>query len=138
MEVEYIALSQSMRHLIHIHKILKEIITIEFAVPKPISHVTHSKSVGNTNEIDQKYNIPRSTVFEDNDACLKCACMPRLTPCSKHIGIPYHWFCDKLKLSKFSKKRITYSPISGSKEKIGQMVSNIVSQKESCNIQSKR
>jgi hypothetical protein len=31
-------------------------------------------------------------VFEDNDACLKFARMPRLTPRTKNIGIPYHWF----------------------------------------------
>jgi hypothetical protein len=36
--------------------------------------------------------ISPSTVFEDNDACLKFARMPKLTPRTKHIGIPYHWF----------------------------------------------
>jgi hypothetical protein len=66
--------------------------TVVFAVPKTISYITHSKSVENANEIDQKYNIPQSTVFEDNNACLKFAHMPRLTPRTKHIGIPYHWF----------------------------------------------
>ena len=40
--------------------------------------------------------IPQSTVYEDNDACLKFARMPKLTPRTKHIGIPYHWFRTKV------------------------------------------
>ena len=35
-------------------------------------------------------------MYEDNAACLKFAHMPRLSPCTKHIGIPYHWFHSKV------------------------------------------
>lgn len=93
MEAEYIALSQSMRDLIPIREVLKEIMTIVFRVPATISYHAHSKafadvSLGTT----PLYNIPASTVYEDNDACLKFARMPKLTPRTKHIGVPYHWF----------------------------------------------
>jgi hypothetical protein len=56
---------------------------------KNISYQKYSKSVYSNVE---KYNIPQSTVFEDNDACLQFARMPRLNSQTKHIGIPYHWF----------------------------------------------
>ena len=92
MEAEFIALSQAMRNLIPIQEVLKEVMTIVFEVPKTISYVTHSKLVYNNHDEVEEYNILQSTVFEDNDACLKFAQMPRLTPCTKHIGIPYHWF----------------------------------------------
>jgi hypothetical protein len=39
-----------------------------------------------------KYTIPHSIVYEDNEACLKVAWMLRLTPHTKHIGVPYHRF----------------------------------------------
>jgi hypothetical protein len=91
MEAEYIALSQSMRDLIPIREILKEVMTIVFDKSPSISYHSHSKAfddtVGSTEHV-----IPQSTVFEDNDACLKFARMPKLTPRTKHIGIPYHWF----------------------------------------------
>ena len=35
-------------------------------------------------------------MFEDNHACLKFARMPKLTPRTKDIGIPYHWFRSKV------------------------------------------
>jgi Reverse transcriptase (RNA-dependent DNA polymerase) len=92
MEAEYIALSQAMRDLIPIREVLKEIMTTVFNVAKNISYVTHTKSAHTENITHEKYNIPSSTVFEDNNACLKFAQMPRLTPRTKHIGVPYHWF----------------------------------------------
>jgi hypothetical protein len=92
MEAEYIALSQAMRGLIPIQEVLKEVMTIVFEVPNTISYVTHSKSVYDNHNEGEKYNILQSTVFEDNDTCLKFARMPQLTPRTKHIGIPYHWF----------------------------------------------
>ena len=91
MEAEYIALSQSMRDLIPIREVLKEIMTIVFNKSPDITYHSHSKafadSVGTAPHV-----IPQSTVYEDNDACLKFARMPKLTPRTKHIGIPYHWF----------------------------------------------
>ena len=38
------------------------------------------------------HTIEQSTVYEDNHACLKFAQMAQLSPCTKHIGTPYHWF----------------------------------------------
>jgi Reverse transcriptase (RNA-dependent DNA polymerase) len=91
MEAEYIALSQSMRDLIPIREVLKEIMTQVFEVEPKITYHSHSKAfddtIGTTPHV-----IPQSTVYEDNDACLKFARMPKLTPRTKHIGMPYHWF----------------------------------------------
>jgi hypothetical protein len=70
--------------------------TVVFEVNKSISYVTHSKSVYAPHKVDKKYNIPPSTVFKDNDACLKFAQLPCLTSRTKHIGIPYHWFREQV------------------------------------------
>jgi hypothetical protein len=94
MEAKYIALSEAMRDLIPIWEVLKEIMTTVFQVSKTISYQTYSKSVYSNDNNVEKYNIPKSTVFEDNDACLQFARMPRLSPQTKHIGILYHWFCS--------------------------------------------
>jgi hypothetical protein len=91
MEAEYIALSQSMRDLIPIREVLKEIMTIVFEITPTISYHSHSKAFDDTIGTTQ-HVIPQSTVYEDNDACLKFVQMPKLTPRTKHIGIPYHWF----------------------------------------------
>ena len=40
--------------------------------------------------------IPTSRVYEDNEACLKFATLPKLSPRTKHIAIPYHFFRDKV------------------------------------------
>ena len=39
-----------------------------------------------------------STVYEDNQACLKHAMMPKMSPRTKHIGVPYqgHFFRSKI------------------------------------------
>ena len=37
-----------------------------------------------------------SVVYEDNAACLGYAKMPKLSPRTKHIGLPYHWFRNKV------------------------------------------
>ena len=97
MESEYLALSQSMRDLIPLREILKEINTVvlekSILVPKC---TTNSKSFSDivTNESDSP--IPKSKVYEDNNACLKFARLPRLTPRTKHIAVPYHWFRSKV------------------------------------------
>jgi hypothetical protein len=36
--------------------------------------------------------IPQSTIHEDNAACLQMARMPKLSPRTKHIAIPLHWY----------------------------------------------
>jgi hypothetical protein len=75
MEAEYIAISQAMRDIILIREVLKEIMTTMFQVSKTMPYQTYS----NDNNAE-KYNIPQSTVFEDNDACLQFGRMTRLTP----------------------------------------------------------
>ena len=40
--------------------------------------------------------IPASKVYEDNAACLKFASTGQLSPRTKHIGVPYHWFRSKV------------------------------------------
>jgi hypothetical protein len=80
MEVKYITFRE----------VLKEIMTIGFKVEPAITYHSHSQAftdtVGTTAHV-----IPQSTVYKDNDVCLKSAHMPKLTPHTKHIGIPYHW-----------------------------------------------
>ena len=83
MEAEYIALSHSMRELIAIREILKEIQqhTMAESTLKPEYRTIH------------KYgSIPQSKVYEDNDACLKFATLPKMSPRTKNIAISYHFF----------------------------------------------
>jgi len=37
-----------------------------------------------------------SVVHEDNEACLKFANMPKISPRTKHIAIPYHFSRSKI------------------------------------------
>ena len=53
---------------------------------------THSKAFSET--IEEEY--PASVVYKDNSACLGFAKMPKLSPHTKHIGLPYHWFRNKV------------------------------------------
>ena len=63
-EAEYIALSHSMRELIGVREVLKEM----------IAHVLHQEEVAPIYRTIHKYGtIPQSTVYEDNEACLKLA-----------------------------------------------------------------
>jgi hypothetical protein len=106
MEAKYIALSQSMRDLIPIREILKEVMLIVFAKSPSISYHSHCKAFDDTVG-SSAHVIPQSTVFEDNNACLKFARMPKLTtPCTKHIGIPYHWFRTQVELLEIHIERI--------------------------------
>jgi hypothetical protein len=89
MESEYIALSQSMRDLIAIREVLKEIQKNVLSETQELVYRTHSKAF-------EEVSIPQSTVHEDNEACLKFANMPKMSPRTKHIGIPYHFFRSKV------------------------------------------
>ena len=40
--------------------------------------------------------LPSSIVYEDNTACWSLARLPRITPHTKHIALPYHWFWSKV------------------------------------------
>ena len=79
--------------------------TIVFERSSDITYNSHSKefdySIGATS-----LEIPQSTVYEDNDACLKFARMPKLTPRTKHIGIPYHWFRTQVERLEIQIERI--------------------------------
>jgi hypothetical protein len=94
MEAEYVALSQAMRDLIPIRELLKEILSIVFGIADTIQYRTHSKAFDDVNTSPS--NIPASNVFEDNAACLKFAQTGQLSPRTKHIGVPYHWFRSKV------------------------------------------
>ena len=83
MESEYIALSQAMRELIACREVLKEIHTHVLHDPQKgqnIKYHTIAKTFG---------EIPMSIVHEDNEACLKFATTPKMSPRTKHIAIPY-------------------------------------------------
>ena len=74
MESEYIALSNAMRELIACREILKEIFTYvmhDTEKGKSINYHTISKTFG---------EIPPSIVHEDNEACLKFATTPKMSP----------------------------------------------------------
>jgi hypothetical protein len=87
MEAEYIALSAAMRELIAIREVLKEVKSIVFDSAARPSYSMIAKTFE---------SLPQSTVFEDNDSCLKFASMPRMSPRTKHIAIPYHFFRSKV------------------------------------------
>ena len=90
MEAEYIALSQSMRDLIAIREVIQEIQTFVIAGKcKSVQFSAHSKAF----TLDK---IPQSIVHEDNEACLKFANMPKMSPRTKHIALPYHFFRSKV------------------------------------------
>jgi hypothetical protein len=73
MEAEYIALSQSMRELLPIRELVREMSTT-MGYKKEFEIRTHSK------------------IFEDNNGALILASSPRMTPRSKHIAVKYHFF----------------------------------------------
>jgi hypothetical protein len=72
-ESEYIALSQAMRELIPLRRLLLEIAT---AMELP----------------EIKDSVIKSTVFEDNNGALTTATAVKMSPRTKHIGVKYHFF----------------------------------------------
>lgn len=71
-EAEYIALSQSLRDVIPLIGLLKELQEIlEFTSTVPTVHCT---------------------VFEDNKGCIDLVNAPRMRPRTKHIALKYHHF----------------------------------------------
>jgi len=87
MEAEYIALSQDMRDLIPIQETVKEIYYKVFKKQLTPNCTAQSKIFNETLEV----TYPSSTVYKDNAACLQFAKMPKMSPRTKHIGLPYHW-----------------------------------------------
>jgi hypothetical protein len=80
MESEYNAMSTAMRDVIPLKRLAKNIIQ------------------GLGGDDVNKINI-KTTLHEDNHGALRLGTMEpgRMTPRSKHYGIKYHWFRDKLK-----------------------------------------
>ena len=79
MEAEYIALSQALRVFLPLRIVLDEVTRALNLKQDPHSSI-------------------KSTVFEDNQACLSLATSdpPRMTPRSKSIAVKYHWFQEHL------------------------------------------
>ena len=71
---EYVALSHSVRALLSLQIIIKEVI---------YNLVIDSEKL--------KF-LSRSTIYEDNNVAIVVATSPRMTPTSKHISFKYHWF----------------------------------------------
>ena len=77
MEAEYIALSQSMRDLIPVRRLLQLI--CDMILPEQIQNARM-----------------HSSVFEDNNGALQLARAPGITPRTKHYAIKYHFFRDNV------------------------------------------
>jgi hypothetical protein len=80
-EAEYIALSQSMRDLLPMRRLLQEAgrgLDLEFSKPA----------------------LLHSTVFEDNNGALSLALSPKISPRTKHIAVKYHHFRESIGESK--------------------------------------
>ena len=77
LHAEYVALSQSLRDLLPLKALVKEVVK-NLKLSKNLSFIT------------------KSTVFEDNQGAITVAQSPRLTPTSKHIAVKYHWFRDHI------------------------------------------
>jgi hypothetical protein len=80
-EAEYIALSQSMRDLIPMRRLVKEAgEALGFDLSAPA--------------------LLHSTVFEDNNGAITLALSPKISPRTKHIAIKYHHFRTSIGQSK--------------------------------------
>ena len=71
---EYVALSNSVRVLLPLKILIKEVID----------------NLGIDSE-DLKF-VSSSTLYEDNNGAIVVATSPSMTPTSKHIAVKYHWF----------------------------------------------
>ena len=71
---EYVALSHSVRALIPLKSLIKEVID----------------NLGIDCE-NLKF-VSSSNVYEENNGAIVVATSPRITPSSKHIAVKYHWF----------------------------------------------
>ena len=75
MEAEYIALSTSMQSLIPLKTLVAEVAASLMEDP---TFLTNTYSL----------------VFEDNNGALILTTVPRMTQRSKHIAVPYNFFCE--------------------------------------------
>ena len=76
-ESEYISLSQSLRDMLPLMELLKEIrVTVPSEYKTPTVHCT---------------------IFEDNKGCIDLVKTPRMRPRTKHIALKYHHFISSIK-----------------------------------------
>ena len=71
---EYVALSHSVRALLPLENLIKEVIY----------------NLGIDSE-KLKF-MSSSTIYEDNNGSILVEKSPRMTPASNHIAVKYHWF----------------------------------------------
>ena len=71
---EYVALSHSVRALLPLKSLIKEVID----------------NLGI--DSDNLKFVSSSTIYEDNNRAIVVETSPRMTPTSKHIAVKYHWF----------------------------------------------
>ena len=71
---EYVALSHSVRELLPLKSLIKEVID----------------NLGIDSE-KLKF-VSRSTIYEGDNGAIVVATSPHMTPESKHISVKYHWF----------------------------------------------
>jgi hypothetical protein len=84
-----------MRDLIPVREVLKEIILVVFDKKFTPERTTHSKAFQDGTPSKEEI-IPQSEVFEDNMAYMKFAQMPKLSPRTKHLAVPLHWWRSKV------------------------------------------
>jgi hypothetical protein len=106
MEAEYIALSQSMRELIPIREVILEMQKIVFGGRQVLACRSHSKIYEENGSSFKQHTMPMSTVYEDNNACLKFATAPKMSPRTKHIAVKYHFFREKVEMLEIQVIRI--------------------------------
>ena len=86
-EAEYIALSQAMRDLLPLRRQFKELM--------------ESLELG-----PSKTSTMKSTVFEDNNACITMATSPKMSPRTKHIAVKCHFFKSHIDGNEISIEKI--------------------------------
>ena len=89
MHAEYVALSTGMRGLLPVNQILEEICDIL--------------------DVEREDDVKVIKVHEDNEGALKLATgqIEKTTPQSKHFGVKYHWFREKMKELKINITHVT-------------------------------
>jgi hypothetical protein len=84
-----------MIYLFPTREILKEIMLEVLNDKSKPECTTHSKAcvdaTPSPNEI-----IPQSELIEDNAACMRFAQMPKLSPRTKYLAVPLHWWTSKV------------------------------------------
>ena len=77
---------------------MRELITLQETI-KYYKNLVFSSKISNlrTSTISKAFQpVPQSKVFEDNKSCLRLASLGKMSPRTKHIAIPYHFFRSKI------------------------------------------